>query len=249
MTCILSATDFPFTKSGEFIVSCYCLPQLTAAVAPAPGIPLLELGGRRILPTSSDPPSTLSVPEKRVTNLRCSITAASSSAVRVINWYIDNQNVSHNSQFLMEYSAATDEYLSLSILTLNVTKDLHGKRVTCLCENSDVSSSTNRPALQVTALFDVMCEYSDSCPTTDGRRAVPSLELHTISIEALCSHVTAKSVASRPMPLVRPAVPSLRGLRHPSCTIYVPVPAAYLCLCVCRSGDAIPAVSASFPFS
>ena len=116
------------------------------------------------LSSPSGPPATLSVPEKKVISVRCAITVPSSAVVRVINWYLGDRNVTHLSQFLMEYSAASDEYSSLSILTLNVSRELHGHRLTCLCEG-DGFNSANRPIHQVTALLDVMCKSAAAVAT------------------------------------------------------------------------------------
>lgn len=111
--------------------------------------PYLELDGKRL---SSE--ATITVREKEALTLRCVVTGAS-PAVRQMSWDLGDENVTHSSQLLMEYSAQEDNYASISVLAVNVTKELHTKMVTCRAEHI----AWPRPAA-ISASLNVLCKYS-----------------------------------------------------------------------------------------
>jgi len=137
-----------------------------------PDQPFLEVDGKKLTPSSSpssvspssspplssfssSSPSTLFIVarEKNAVNLRCVVSAAS-PPVKTINFFIGDQNVTHLSQFLMEYLPSKDKYTSQSSLTLNITKDFHGKTLTCSCAHLAWKSKF----AEVSAIFDVQYE-------------------------------------------------------------------------------------------
>lgn len=146
------------------------LPAASLPPVLSPQLPYLEVDGKRVTssPSSSSctptDPSTLTsafsleVREKTVINVRCVVEGAPVTGVKVINWFVNNQNVTHLSQFLMEYSAPTDKYTSQSLLTINVTKDFHCKLLSCSVEHP----AWNQPVV-TTAIFDVLCEFLTTC--------------------------------------------------------------------------------------
>ena len=124
--------------------------------------PYLEVDGKKITQTSlssdASSPASITVREKKVIQVRCIIEGAPSPGVKIINWSVNDQNVTHMSQFLMEYQAKTDKFTSQSLLTINVTKDFHGETLSCSSEHP--SYGIHEPVV-TNAVFDVLCEYND----------------------------------------------------------------------------------------
>lgn len=147
----------------------------------SPHHPYLEVDGKKItsLHTSSSHDSSaasVTVREKKVINVRC-VVEVSATGVKVINWFINDQNVTDKSQFLMEYSASKDQYRSESLLTINVTKDFHGKSLSCACHNPAWSEP-----LVTTAVFDVLYEPSFSI-TRDPGFGHPIIQGMTVTLK------------------------------------------------------------------
>jgi hypothetical protein len=123
--------------------------------------PYLEVDGKKLSFQSSDAssPASITVREKKVINVRCVIERVPSPGVKIISWFINDQNVTHMGQFLMEYQAVIDMYTSQSLLTINVTKDFHGKTLSCSTEHPSWPQ-VQQPVV-TNAVFDVLCEYND----------------------------------------------------------------------------------------
>lgn len=115
--------------------------------ADVPEEPYLEYEGRRLSAQSS-----LTVRENRIISLSCVMKGLSSS-VRSVEWSVGDQNMTDQSKLMMEYSAEEDISLTISMLTLNVTADMHAKVVLChISHNSWANVAT------LSASFNVLCK-------------------------------------------------------------------------------------------
>jgi len=177
------------TNKNSTVKTTSSLPAASLPPVLSPQLPYLEVDGKRVTssPSSSSctptDPSTLTsafslaVREKTVINVRCVVEGAPVTGVQDINWFVNNQNVTHLSQFLMEYSAPTDKYTSQSLLTINVTKDFHCKLLSCSVEHP----AWNQPVV-TTAIFDVLYEPFFSISRDPGF-GFPLLEGITVTLK------------------------------------------------------------------
>lgn len=113
-----------------------------------PEEPYLEYEGRRLSAQSS-----LTVRENRIISLSC-VMKGLSSAVRSVEWSVGEQNLTEQSKVMMEYSAEEDVSLTISMLTLNVTADLHAKVVLC-----KISHHSWPNVATLSASFNVLCKF------------------------------------------------------------------------------------------
>lgn len=138
-----------------------------------PEEPYLEYDGR-LLP----PHSTITVRENSLIKVNCVLRGVSSS-VRAVHWYLGDHNLTGDSKLLMEYSAEEDISLTISVLTLNASSQLHSKRLSCQISQLSWSNTAT-----ISALLNVLCTYSHrhhpTPATTDLSSGSPHRRAHLL---------------------------------------------------------------------
>ena len=75
------------------------------------------------------------------------------SMIKSVQWFVGQNNFTHQSRLLMEYSAEEDVSLTISVLTLNVSAKFHHEPLVCQISHLSWSNTAN-----VTARFNVLCK-------------------------------------------------------------------------------------------
>lgn len=112
-----------------------------------PEAPYIQLEGRRLADQA-----TITVREKNIIKLNCVVRGAS-PPISYVHWYLADENVTQSSQLLMEYSAEEDVSMAISVLEVNVTRQLHSKLVICQVYHVSWMNSAT-----VSASFNVLCK-------------------------------------------------------------------------------------------
>ncbi|KPM07027.1 Immunoglobulin I-set domain containing protein 7 [Sarcoptes scabiei] len=121
------------------------VPIMRIVLNNVPEEPYLEYEGRLLSPFG-----TISTKANQIIKVNC-VVKGMSSMIRSVQWFIGNQNFTHQSRLLMEYSAEEDVSLTISVLTLNVSAKFHHEPLVCQISHVSWSNSAN-----VTASFNVL---------------------------------------------------------------------------------------------
>lgn len=98
---------------------------LKLTVTSPPQDPFLEVEGRKLAHQA-----TLTVQEHNVVSVHCVVTGAV-PPVRKIHWLLGDSDITDLTQLFVEFSSDDDAYVSRSVVTLNVTRELHKKELIC----------------------------------------------------------------------------------------------------------------------
>ncbi|KAH9527531.1 Cht9p [Dermatophagoides farinae] len=121
------------------------VPIMRIVLNNVPEEPYLEYEGRLL---SSH--STISVRANNVIKINCVIKGMT-SMIKSVQWFVGQNNFTHQSRLLMEYSAEEDVSLTISVLTLNVSAKFHHEPLVCQISHLSWSNTAN-----VTARFNVL---------------------------------------------------------------------------------------------
>lgn len=153
-----------------------------------PEEPILELvEGEAIAP------GPLTVREKHLLSVRCVVKGAL-PVVNRISWFLGEENVTHHSQLLMAYSADDDNYVSQSLLAINVTKEFDQRLLICQAEHI----AWKRYA-EASAALNVLCKYHQQRARKAGRPAdrTASHPLHAV-VATSHSFLLLTTIANEP---------------------------------------------------
>ena len=76
--------------------------------------------------------------------------------IKSVQWFVGQNNFTHQSRLLMEYSAEEDVSLTISVLTLNVSSKFHHEPLICQISHLSWPNIAN-----VTARLNVLCKKID----------------------------------------------------------------------------------------
>lgn len=107
------------------------IPIIQLVVTNSPELPILIVNDKELL-GGNNLDATITVKENEIVSFKCLIKGAS-TPVDYVHWMLDSsQNVTDQSQLMLEYSQQENNYLTQSILRLNATKSMNLKSISCL---------------------------------------------------------------------------------------------------------------------
>lgn len=109
------------------------IPIIQLVVTNSPELPILIVNDKELLlGGGNNLDATITVKENELVSFRCVIKGAT-TPVDYVHWMLDSsQNVTDQSQLMLEYSQQENNYLTQSVLRLNATKSMNLKSISCL---------------------------------------------------------------------------------------------------------------------
>nr|XP_027194157.1 MAM domain-containing glycosylphosphatidylinositol anchor protein 1-like [Dermatophagoides pteronyssinus] len=150
------------------------VPIMRIVLNNVPEEPYLEFEGRLL-----SPHSTISVRANNLIKINCVIKGMT-SMIKSVQWFVGQNNFTHQSRLLMEYSAEEDVSLTISVLTLNVSAKFHHEPLICQISHlswPNIANVTARLNVLYPPEFSIVREPGFGFPIIEGMDLILRCEI------------------------------------------------------------------------